>query len=46
MRIGIDVKHLRKNSAGIKVYLENLLDALQKLDSENTYFLFSPSPIS
>lgn len=46
MRIGIDIKHLRKNSAGIKVYLENLLDALQRLDSKNTYFLFSPSSVS
>lgn len=46
MRIGIDVKLLRSNSAGIKVYLESLLDELQKIDSQNEYILFSPAPVS
>ncbi len=46
MRIGIDVKLLRSNSAGIKVYLESLLDELQKIDRRNEYILFSPAPVS
>lgn len=46
MKIGIDVKLLRSNSAGIKVYLESLLTELQKIDTENEYILFSPSPVS
>jgi len=46
MRIGIDVKLLRTNSAGIKVYLESLLNELQKLDHKNEYVLFSPAPVS
>ncbi len=46
MRIGIDVKLLRSNSAGLKVYLESLLNELQKIDRKNEYILFSPSPVS
>ena len=46
MRIGIDVKLLRSNSAGLKVYLESLLDELQKIDYTNEYILFSPSPVA
>jgi glycosyltransferase involved in cell wall biosynthesis len=46
MRIGIDVKLLRTNSAGIKVYLENLLDELQRIDRQNEYILFSPAPVA
>ena len=45
MRIGIDIKCLRYNNSGIGRYLVQLLDALQKIDSQNDYFLFSPQPI-
>lgn len=45
MRIAIDIKCLRYNNSGIGRYLKNMLDALQKLDQENEYLLFSPTPI-
>ena len=45
MRIGIDIKCLRYNNSGIGRYLVQLLNALQEIDSENDYFLFSPQPI-
>ena len=45
MRIGIDIKCLRYNNSGIGRYLISLLDALQEIDNENEYFLFSPHAI-
>ncbi len=45
MRIGIDIKCLRYNNSGIGRYLINLLNALQQIDNENEYFLFSPHAI-
>lgn len=45
MRIAIDIKCLRYNNSGIGRYLRCMLDSLQKLDQENEYFLFSPTPI-
>lgn len=45
MRIGIDIKCLRYNNSGIGRYLKSLLDALQELDQENDYYLFSPRHI-
>lgn len=46
MRIGIDIKCLRYNNAGIGRYLRSLLSALQDIDSQNEYFLFTPSESS
>lgn len=43
MRIGIDIKCLRYNNAGIGRYLRCILDALQKIDSQNEYLLFAPT---
>lgn len=43
MRIGIDIKCLRYNNAGIGRYLRSILSALQEIDSHNEYFLFTPS---
>ena len=45
MRIGIDIKCLRYNNSGIGRYLISLLNALQQIDNENDYFLFSPHAI-
>lgn len=45
MRIGIDVKALRSQKAGIARYIIGLLQALQEIDSENEYVLFSPQSI-
>ncbi len=41
MRIGIDVFMLEKELAGIGNYLYNLISQLEKLDTENEYFLYS-----
>ena len=46
MRIGIDIKCLRYNNSGIGRYLIQLLNALQEIDTQNEYVLFSPRPIS
>lgn len=46
MRIGIDIKCLKYNNSGIGRYLRSLLDALQNLDQENEYVLFSPAKTS
>ena len=43
MRIGIDIKCLRYNNAGIGRYLRCILEALQKVDSENEYRLYTPA---
>lgn len=45
MRIGIDIKCLRYNNSGIGRYLSSMLNALQALDHENQYVLFSPEEI-
>lgn len=42
MRIGIDIKCMRYNKAGIGRYLRSILDELQKKDLKNEYFLFTP----
>jgi len=46
MRIGIDIKCLRYNNSGIGRYLKSILDALQQVDTENEYLLFSPHRIN
>ena len=46
MRIGVDIKALRSNSAGIGVYLRSLLRELEALDRKNEYFLFTPAPVA
>lgn len=46
MRIGIDIKCLRYNNAGIGRYLRSILATLQEIDSCNEYFLFTPSASS
>lgn len=43
MRIGIDIKCLRYNKAGIGRYLRSILDELQETDHQNEYFLFTPA---
>lgn len=43
MRIGIDIKCLRYNNAGIGRYLRSILEALQKIDDQNEYVLFAPA---
>jgi glycosyltransferase involved in cell wall biosynthesis len=44
VNIGIDIKALYAGKAGIAVYIRNTLDALQKLDAGNRYFLFEKRP--
>lgn len=46
MRIGVDIKALRSNTAGIGVYLRSLLRELERLDRRNEYFLFTPAPVA
>lgn len=41
MRIGIDAYPLTRNGAGISNYLYNLIVNLEKIDSENEYYLYS-----
>ena len=40
MNIGVDIKALLKGKAGIAAYIARTLDALQKIDTQNSYFLF------
>ncbi|MBN1131037.1 MAG: glycosyltransferase family 4 protein [Chitinispirillaceae bacterium] len=44
MRIGVDIKAFKNGTTGIARYLRSILDALQKLDEENDYLLFSCAP--
>lgn len=46
MRIGVDIKALRSNTAGIGVYLRSLLRELERLDRRNEYFLFTPAKVA
>jgi glycosyltransferase involved in cell wall biosynthesis len=41
MRIGIDVRPLSRPPAGIYRAMRNVLQRLQELDAENTYYLYS-----
>jgi glycosyltransferase involved in cell wall biosynthesis len=41
MRIGIDARLLSKWTGGGSVYLQNIVSMLEKIDSENTYYLYS-----
>jgi glycosyltransferase involved in cell wall biosynthesis len=41
MQIGVDARPLSYDLTGIGVYLKHLLAALQKIDDQNHYFLFS-----
>ena len=41
MNIGIDVKPLEKNKAGIGIYLEQILKKLNEIDKKNTYYLYT-----
>ena len=43
MRIGIDISQLAFEDTGVANYLENLLNALLKIDSRNEYVLFFSS---
>ncbi len=43
MKIGIDISQLAYANTGVANYLENLLDSLLDLDSENEYILFFSS---
>jgi glycosyltransferase involved in cell wall biosynthesis len=45
MRIAVDVKLLRTNNAGIGRYVRNTLDALQAMDTNDEFLLFSPAPV-
>ncbi len=45
MRIGIDARPLSYRMTGIGVYLKNVLDEIQKSDSQNHYFLISNAKI-
>lgn len=40
MRIGIDARMYKKGGTGISRYIKELVDAVVKLDKENTYILF------
>ncbi len=40
MRIGIDIKGISNGKTGIARYLISLMNCLQKIDTENDYFLF------
>jgi len=44
MHIGIDIKTLKNRTSGIQVYLRNMLDALQALDTVNDYTLYEQTP--
>lgn len=46
MKIGVDIKALRHPQAGIGRYIVHLLNALQKIDFENEYILFSPVKVN
>lgn len=40
MKIAIDIKALKNGNTGISRYLRSLMESLQRIDSENEYFLF------
>ena len=40
MRIGIDARMYGSFSTGIGMYTKHLIDELEKIDSENEYFIF------
>ncbi|MGE5473406.1 MAG: glycosyltransferase family 4 protein [Ignavibacteriales bacterium] len=40
MNIAIDLTSIPKKKSGVGRYLYNLIDSLQKIDTENTYYLF------
>jgi len=40
MNIGVDIKALRNKTTGICKYIRCILDELQRLDTENRYYLF------
>ena len=46
MKIGVDARPLSYDLTGIGVYVEHLLEALQKIDDQNHYFLISNGPIN
>jgi glycosyltransferase involved in cell wall biosynthesis len=46
MKIGIDARPLSYDLTGIGVYVKHLLEALQKIDDQNHYFLLSNGPIN
>lgn len=45
MRIGIDVRPIEPNKAGIGTYVESLVTNLAKIDSYNEYLLYSSEAI-
>ncbi len=45
MRIGVDARPLSYQITGIGIYLKHLLEALQKIDHKNYYYLLSNGPI-
>jgi len=44
LTIGVDIKALRNGRTGIARYLGEILDRLQKIDTENSYVLFEFGP--
>jgi len=42
MRIGLDAKRAFYNSRGLGNYSRNLIDAMVRTESDNSYFLFTP----
>ncbi|MBN1306629.1 MAG: glycosyltransferase family 4 protein [Chitinispirillaceae bacterium] len=44
MRIGVDIKAFKNGKTGISRYLRNILDRLQKIDTNNDYVLFECTP--
>jgi glycosyltransferase involved in cell wall biosynthesis len=45
MNIGLSIEHLHGKKTGVGQYGFNIALSLAKLDSENSYFLLSPSPL-
>ena len=46
MKIGVDARPLTYRLTGIGVYLEHILDTLQRIDQINNYYLISNGPIN
>lgn len=44
MRIGVDIKIFRIPQSGIPRYVREILTILQKIDTENEYILYEPTP--
>ena len=40
MNIGIDIRRMRGETTGVGVYTRSLVDALTRIDGDNSYFFF------